>query len=186
MWIMVCQSGISSCRQMNGTQTSNRRTDWKWSLKAIQSGCNSFVYVGNSLDFLKSQIWKEIMLELNGKPPSVTMFSTNFSLKNQAFLEFIWIFSTRNLPHSESKSYQINFIESCSTRSFHQHQTHIPIPLKFWATIYFNLQWRNHSIFKNFCTSPKVMEPSPCTPPCQELSKDTKNTVWSIPVWWTS
>jgi hypothetical protein len=26
------------------------------------------------------------------------------------------------------------------------------------------------------------MEPSPCTPP-QELFKDIKNMIWSIPVW---
>jgi hypothetical protein len=27
---------------------------------------------------------------------------------------------------------------------------------------------------------------SPCTPSCWELSKDTKNTIWSIPVRWIS
>ncbi len=38
--------------------------------------------------------------------------------------------------------------------------------------IKFNFQQRNHSIFKNFCTaSPNIIEPSPCTPPCQELQK---------------
>jgi hypothetical protein len=40
-------------------------------------------------DFLNSQMWKKIMLELNGKPSSVTTLSTDF-------LEFIWIFSSRN------------------------------------------------------------------------------------------
>jgi hypothetical protein len=88
-------------------------------------------------------------------------------------------FKNQYLPHSESKSYQINSIKSCSSRSFQQHQRHIPIPLKF--------QWRNHSIFKNFwATSRNIMEPSPCTPPGWELSKDSKNTIWSIPVWWIS
>jgi hypothetical protein len=47
------------------------------------------------IDFLNSQIWKEIMLELNGKPSSVTTFSTDFSFQNLVFL-FIWIFSGRN------------------------------------------------------------------------------------------
>jgi len=90
-------------------------------------------------------------------------------------------------PHSESKSYQINSIKSCSSRSFQQHQRHIPIPPKFSATILFYFQWRNHSIFKNFCTtSPNSMEPSQCTPPRWELSKDTKNMIWSNPVWWIS
>ncbi len=81
------------------------------------------------------------------------------------------------LPHSESKSYQINSIKFCSSRSFQQHQRHIPIPPKFSVTILFNFQWRNHSIFKNFCTtSPNAMEPRPCTPPRWELSKDTPGT----------
>jgi hypothetical protein len=50
-------------------------------------------------------------------------FQQQKSLKNQY------------LPHSESKSYQINSINSCSSRSFQQLQRHIPIPLKFSATI---------------------------------------------------
>jgi hypothetical protein len=37
------------------------------------------------IDFLNSQIWKEIMLELNGKPSSVTTFSTEFSFQNLVF-----------------------------------------------------------------------------------------------------
>jgi hypothetical protein len=35
--------------------------------------------------FLNSQIWKEIMLELNGKPSSVLAFSTDFSFQNLGF-----------------------------------------------------------------------------------------------------
>jgi hypothetical protein len=59
---------------------------------------------------------------------------------------------------------------------------------RFWPTIYL---WRKVvcfvSVFKNFCTaSPNIMEPSPCTHPLWELSKDTKNTIWSMPVWWIS
>jgi len=124
------------------------------------------------IDFLNSQIWNEIMLELNDKSSSVTTFSTDFSLQNLGFLEFIWIFSCRNhlkinISHILNPNiYQINSIKSCSSRSFQQHQRYIPIPLTFSATIEFNFLWRNHSIFKNFCTtSPNVMEPSPCTPP---------------------
>jgi len=37
------------------------------------------------IDLLNSQIWKEIMLELNGKPSSVITFSTDFSLQNLVF-----------------------------------------------------------------------------------------------------
>ncbi len=73
--------------------------------------------------------------------PSVTTSSTDFFLPKPGSLKFIWIFSGRNhlknqyLPHSESKSYQIHSIKSCSSRSFQEHQRHIPIPLKFSATI---------------------------------------------------
>jgi hypothetical protein len=55
------------------------------------------------------------------------------------YLNFQWQKSLKTLlylPHSESKSYQINsIIKSCSSRSFQQHQRHIPIPPKFSATI---------------------------------------------------
>ncbi len=67
-------------------------------------------------------------IEWNGKPSSVTMFSTDFSFQNLVIWEFIWIFSGRKLlkdqyvSHSEAKSCQINSILSCSSRSFQQHQ----------------------------------------------------------------
>jgi hypothetical protein len=69
--------------------------------------------------------------------PSVTRSSTDFSFQNLVYLNFQWQKSLKNqdLPHSESKSYQINSIKSCSSRSFQQHQRHIPIPPKFSATI---------------------------------------------------
>ncbi len=41
----------------------------------------------------------------------------------------------QDLTHSESKTYHINSIESCPSRSFQQHQRHIPIPPKFSAMI---------------------------------------------------
>jgi hypothetical protein len=96
-------------------------------------------------------------------------------------------FLNQYLPHSESKSYKIKFIKSCSPRYFQKNQDHIPIPPKFSATIQFNFQWRNHSIFNNFCTaSLNAMKLSWCTPPSQELSKETKNVIWNIPVQWIS
>jgi hypothetical protein len=39
------------------------------------------------------------------------------------------------LPQSESNSYQINSIKSCSSRSFQQHQRHIPTPPNFSTMI---------------------------------------------------
>jgi hypothetical protein len=37
------------------------------------------------IDFLNNRIWKEIMLELKGKPSSETTFSTGFSFQNLIF-----------------------------------------------------------------------------------------------------
>jgi hypothetical protein len=50
-------------------------------------------------------------------------FQRQKSLKNQY------------LPHSESKSYQINSIKSRPSKFFQEHQRHIPIPPKFSAMI---------------------------------------------------
>jgi hypothetical protein len=65
------------------------------------------------------------MLEFNGKPSSVTMFSIDFSLPKLGFFGvFISILCGKNhlkfnyLPHFESKSYQINSIKLHSSRSF--------------------------------------------------------------------
>jgi hypothetical protein len=75
--------------------------------------------------------------------PSVTTSSIEFPFQNLVFwnlFNFQWQkpFKNQYLPHSESKSYQINFIKSCLSRSFKEHQKHIPIILKFSATIQFN------------------------------------------------
>ncbi len=124
--------------------------------------------------------------------PNVITSLTDFSFQNLVFGIYLnfqsqkWL-KNQYLPHSESKSYRINSIKSCSSRSFQQHQRHIPIPSKISAMILFNFQWKNHSIFKNFCTaSPNTMKPSPCTPPPRELINKTKNVVWSILAWWIS
>ncbi len=110
-----------------------------------------------------------------------------FPSKAWFFRNLFEIFSSKNqfkknqyLPHSESKSYQINSIKSCSSsRSFQQHhQRHIPIPpwLVFSYDSILIFSEKIHSIFKNFCTaSPNVMEPSTSSPPHPELSNDTKN-----------
>ncbi len=63
-----------------------------------------------------------------------------------------WMVNHQCLPHFESKSYQANSIKSSSSRSFQQHQRHIPqFPRNFQLWFNFN-QWRNHSrTFKKFC-----------------------------------
>jgi hypothetical protein len=144
------------------------------------------------INFLNNQIWKENMLELNGNPSSVTMFSTDFSFQNLVFGNLFGFrlhksFKNQYFPYFESKSYQINSNKFFSSRSFQEHQKHIPIFPKFSAMIILFKLWKNHSIFKNFCTtSPNVMEPSPWTPPCQQISQDSKNMIWSITIWWIS
>jgi hypothetical protein len=63
------------------------------------------------------------------------------------------------LPHSESKSYQINSIKSCSSRPFQRHQRHIPLPLKFLATIQFNLIFSEEIIQYSRTFAPQVQTP---------------------------
>ncbi len=48
------------------------------------------------IDFLNSQIWKEIMLELNDKPSKVTTSSTDFSFQNLVF-EILFVFSAAEI-----------------------------------------------------------------------------------------
>jgi hypothetical protein len=66
---------------------------------------------------LNNEILKEIMLELNGKPSSVTTFSTDFSLQNLVFkklFEFSGTKFTKNsifFPHPKSKIHNINSIK---------------------------------------------------------------------------
>ncbi len=91
------------------------------------------------INFLNSQIWKEIILQLNVNPTNVTLFPTDFSFQNLVFgkiLNFQWQKSFKNqyLPHSESKSYQINFIKSShqdlssNTKSRYQFLRHFQLP----------------------------------------------------------
>ncbi len=93
--------------------------------------------------------------------PSLTTSSTDFSFQNLFFWNLFWIFSGRNhskinyLPHSESKSYQINSIKSCSSRSFQQHQRHIPIPPNF-LKLRFNLIFSEEIIQYSRTFAPQV------------------------------
>jgi hypothetical protein len=75
--------------------------------------------------------------------PSVTTSSTNFLSKTWLFGIYLNFqvqksFKNQYLPDVESKSYQINSIKSYSSRSFQQHQRHIPILSEFSGTIEFN------------------------------------------------
>jgi hypothetical protein len=129
-----------------------------------------------------------------------------FPSKTWFFWEFIWIFSSRNhlkTSHSESKSYQINPPHQDLSNNT---KKHIPIPLKFSGMIWFDLIFSEEIIqysqellhpkskrhgtkphapllAKSFPKTPRTWsEASQFTPPHQELSKGTKNMIWSIPV----
>jgi hypothetical protein len=54
------------------------------------------------------------------------------------YLDFHWqkSLNIQYLPHCKPKSYRLNSIKSCSSRSFQQHQSNIPIPPKFSASTY--------------------------------------------------
>ncbi len=69
------------------------------------------------------------------------------------------------LPHSESKSYHINSIKSCSSRFFQQHQRHIPILPNFHLQFIFILVKKSFDIqellyHKSKCHETKSMHPS--------------------------
>jgi hypothetical protein len=77
--------------------------------------------------FRQTSVARSVGPSVNGRPANVTTFSTDFSFQNLVFwnlLDFQRQKSLKNqcLSHSESKSYQINSIKSCSSRSFQQHQ----------------------------------------------------------------
>jgi hypothetical protein len=73
--------------------------------------------------------------------PSTATFSTDFSFQNLVFWNLFEFSAAKKslknqyLPHFESKYYQINSIKSCSSKSFQEHQRHIPNPPKNLAMI---------------------------------------------------
>jgi hypothetical protein len=115
--------------------------------------------------------------------PSFTTSSTDFLFRNLVFLIYLNFQQQKSLQnqlHPQSKSYQINSINSCSSRSFQHTKGTFQFLQNF--QLWFNLVFSEEIIqcSKNFCTtSPNVMELSPCSPPHRELSKDTKNTICS-------
>jgi hypothetical protein len=72
------------------------------------------------------------MVSLQMLPHSQLIFPSKTWLFEKK-LNFQWQKSLKNqyIPHSKSKSYQINSIKSCSSRSFQQHQRRILILPKF-------------------------------------------------------
>jgi hypothetical protein len=85
-------------------------------------------------EFQTTLVWPLPLAQVLPRPQLIFPSKTWFF---GTYLNFQWQKSLKNqyLSHSEFKPYQINFIKSCSSRSFQQHQRHIPIPLKISATI---------------------------------------------------
>jgi hypothetical protein len=97
-------------------------------------------------------------------------------------LNFQWqkITQKSNIPQILSpnltKTYSIKF---CSSRSFQQHQRHIPIPLRFLIKIYFNIQSKNHSIIQELLHhNSKRYETKPMHPSLSEIFPKRPRT-WS-------
>ncbi len=100
-------------------------------------------------------VWPVPLAQVLPRPqlifPSKTWFSEIYLNFQQAEITFKSI---------SPKSYQINSIKSYSSKSFQQHQRHIPIPPKFSATVKksFNIQKLLHR--KSKCHGTKPMHPS--------------------------
>ncbi len=109
-------------------------------------------------------MWPVLLAQVLPRPQLIFASKTWFF---GIYLNFQWQESLKNqdLPHSQSKSYQINSLKSCSSRSFQQHQTHIPIPPKFSAMISFHFQWRkSFNIQKLLCNKSKRHGTKPMHP----------------------
>jgi hypothetical protein len=118
--------------------------------------------------------------------PSVTVVSTDF-------FGIFWHFSGRNylkiqyLPPSESKSYQINSIKSCSSRSFQQTKGTFQFLRNF--QLWFNLIFVEEIIQYSRTSLPQVQMPwNQANAPLflESFPKRLRNTIWSIPVGWIS
>jgi hypothetical protein len=101
--------------------------------------------IGEGVDINALSMWPVPLAQV-----LVTTSSTDFSFQNLVFFENLFEFLVAkitlkiNISHFlNPKSYQINSIKPCSSRSFQQHQRHIPIPPKNKiksVTISFNFQ----------------------------------------------
>jgi hypothetical protein len=95
---------------------------------------------GKSIFFLCTNITHTSVA--SGIGPNITTFSTDFfSFQNLIFWNLFEFSRVENhfkinISHIlNPKSCQIHSIKSCSSRSFQQHQRHIPIPPRFLALI---------------------------------------------------
>ncbi len=109
------------------------------------------------------------------------------------FLEFIWIFSCRNhLKINISHILNLNLAKWFILNPPHQDlSNNTKGTLQFLRNfqLQFNLIFSEEIIQCSRTSTPQVQtpwKPSWCTRPPQELSKETKNAIWSIPVRWMS
>jgi hypothetical protein len=112
-----------------------------------------------------------------------------FFLPKPGFLKFIWIFSGKNhLKINISPTFWIqisprNSIKSCSSRSFQDHQRHIPVPPKFQLRFNLVFSGKNHS-YSRISTPPfRDFGPVPTTETLGTLERNftfelAKGTNW--------
>ncbi len=139
------------------------------------------------------KLWQPIIsrarvIHIHKCGPRVTTSSTDFSFQNLVFWNF-WIFSGKNhfkkichiLNPNLTKLIPLNpLIKIFSTTS----KAHSNSSESFsYNIIYFSMK-KSFDIQELLHRKSKHHETKPCTPPPRELSKETKNTIWSIRVWW--
>jgi len=130
-------------------------------------------------------VWPALLVQMVQVLPDPQLLFPSKTWFFGIYLNFHRQKSLRNqyLPHSESKSYQINSIKSCSSRSFQQHQRHIPIPPKF--QLRFDLISSEEIIWYSRTFAPQVQTSRNQAPRHPSLSRAFPKTLrtWSQASW---
>jgi len=117
----------------------------------------------NECDYKGHLLYLNWMVDIQVLPCSQLIFPSKFTWFLGIYLNFQqpkWL-KNQYFPHSESKSYLINSIKSCSSRSFQQHHKKFQFLWNFqlWFDLIFSEKIIQYS--RTFCTaSSNVMEPS--------------------------
>ncbi len=123
-----------NAKKIKHTQTIHKKHEQEHKVCKQVSKCFTIPKLSDKLYHHVTLVWPVPLAQVWTLPqlilPSKTwFFGIYLNFQRQKSLK------SQYLPHSECKSYQINSIKSCSSRSFQQHQRHIPIPPKFSAMI---------------------------------------------------
>jgi hypothetical protein len=101
-------------------------------------------------------VWHAALAQVLPRPQLIFLSKTWFL---GIYLNFQQHKSLKNqyIPHFESKSYQINSIRSCSSRSFQEYQRHIPI-IQYSRTFAPQVQmsWNQALLINSFPKTPRT------------------------------